>query len=213
MTTPNTNQPKGDQLQLQTAQTAISANIPAKSTVMVGGVSYTQAQLLAYITSLLAPILAAQAAKQAFTAAAETKAQNGPTTHTFLVELHAAMVTLFGRSSPILVQFGYTPYKAKAKKSAGETVVTTAKVKATKLKLGTKTPSQKAALLASPTPAFAVSNDGTVTLVGAGSSAPASAADNTSGSAGSTSSNGANGVSTPASTAGSSTPPSGSSQA
>jgi hypothetical protein len=209
MSTSNSNQPKGAQLQLQTAQTAIPANIPAKSTVVVGGVSYTQAQLVAFITTLLAPILAATAAKQSFATAVQARKQNQPTVKTFLVEFRAAIVALFGRGSPVLAQFGFTPHKAKTT-TGGKNVVKAARAKATRAKLGTKGSQQKAQILAPQPPAFTVASDGTVSLVtasDASSPAPASAANTT---AASTSSTGANGASNPGSTAGSNAAPSGS---
>jgi hypothetical protein len=194
MPTTNNNQPKGAQLQLTTAQTAVPANIPAKSTVVIGGVSYTQAQLVAYITTLLAPILAAQTAKQSFAAAVLARKQNQPTVQTFLAELRAAVIALFGRGSPVLAQFGFAPHKAKTA-TAGKTVVKAAKSLASRAKLGTKGPKQKAQILAQPPPDFSVAPDGTVSLVtasDASSTAPATSASN------------------PGTTAGSSTTPSGS---
>jgi hypothetical protein len=207
MTTTNNNQPKGAQLQLTTAQTAVPANIPAKSAVVIGGVSYTQAQLVAYITTLLAPILAAQTAKQAFAAAVLARNQNQPTVQTFLAELRAALISLFGRGSPVLAQFGFTPYKAKTSTS-GKNVVKAAKSLASRAKLGTKGPKQKAQILAPQPPAFTVSSDGSVSLVTTGdasNSAPASAPNTA---AASTSDTGASGASNPGSNAGSSTAPS-----
>ena len=207
MTTNNSNQPKGDQLKLTTAQTAVQANIPAKSTVVIGGVSYTQAQLVAFITTLLAPILAAQNAKQAFATAVQARKQNQPAVQTFLVEFRAAIVALFGRGSPVLAQFGFAPHKAKTK-SAGKTVVKTAKTLATRKLLGTKGPQQKAQLLAQQPPAFTVSSTGVVSLTGGDASSPAPASKAAPSSA-STGSAGANGASNPA-PAGSTTTPSGS---
>jgi hypothetical protein len=208
MTTSNNNQPKGAQLQLTTARTAVSATIPAKSTVVIGGVSYTQAQLVTYITTLLAPILAAQTAKQSFTAAVLARKQNQPTVQTFLVQLHAALIALFGRGSPVLAQFGFTPYKAKTSTS-GKNVVKAAKSLASRVKLGTKGPKQKALILAQQPPAFTVSSDGSISLATTGdasSTAPATSAANPT--AASTGSNGASGASNPGSPAGSTTTPS-----
>jgi hypothetical protein len=209
MPTINNNQPKGAQLKLTTAQTAVPANIPAKSTVVIGGVSYTQAQLVAFITTLLAPILAAQAAKQSFAAAVLARKQNQPTVQTFLAELRAAVIALFGRGSPVLAQFGFTPHRATTS-TAGKTVVKAAKSLASRAKLGTKGPKQKAQILAQPPPAFSVDSEGTVTLVpqsDASTTAPGSSASTT---AASTSSTGASGASNPVSNAGSSNTPSGS---
>ncbi len=208
MTTTNSNQPKGDQLKLTTAQTAVPANIPAKSAVLIGGTSYTQAQLVAYITRLLAPILAAQTAKQAFAAAVQARKQNQTAVKAFLSQLRAALISLFGRGSPVLAQFGFAPHKPKTT-TAGKTVVKTAKALASRKKLGTKGPQQKAQILARPPPAFSVAPDGTVSLVSDGdasSTAPAASATT----AATTSNTGASGASTPGSSAGSSNTPSGS---
>ena len=193
MPTTNNNQPKGAQLQLTTAQTAVPANIPAKSAVVIGGVSYTQAQLVAYITTLLAPILAAQTAKQSFAAAVLARKQNQLAVQTFLAEFRAALIALFGRGSPVLAQFGFTPHKAKTTTS-GKNVVKAAKSLASRAKLGTKGPKQKAQILAQPPPDFSVSATGKVTLASddASNTAPATSASN------------------PGSTAGSSNTPSGS---
>ncbi len=165
MTNPKNNQPKGDELKLLTAQTATQANIPAKSTVVIGGVSYTQAQLLAKIASLLAPYQPARDAKQALAAAVLAKKQNQPAVQTFLVEFHAAMVALFGRGSPLLAKFGFNPHKAKAT-SGGKNVVKGAKAKRTRELRGTLTPTQKAALKAPADTTATVSSTGTVTPAG-----------------------------------------------
>jgi hypothetical protein len=203
MTTLNNNQPKGDEVKLTTVQKAVLANIPAKSAVTVGGTSYTQAQIVALITNLLVPYSAARVAKQASTAAVQAKQKNEPAVKTFLVEFRAAMIALFGRSSPILAQFGFNPTKAKSTTS-GKNVVKAAKAKATRAKLGTKGPLQKAEILAD-SPAFTVSPTGDLSLVDASSNAPATAANTPA-----TTANGASGSNNPGSPAGSSTAPSGS---
>jgi len=199
MTIQKVTPPKGNELILTTALTAVPANIPAKSTVVIGGASLTQAQIVTQVTTLLAPFQAARAAKLAFTAAVLARKQNDPAVQTFVAEFKAAIISLFGRSSPILAQFGFTPHKARSPTSGGKNVVRAAKVQATRAKLGTKGPQQKAQLLAQQPPAFTVSSTGEVTLVGGGASstAPAPAASNTA-----TSTAG----STPASAAGSTTP-------
>jgi hypothetical protein len=200
MTTANTNQPKGDEVRLTTAQTATLANIPAKSPIVIGGVSYTKAQIVALFTTLLAPYAAARAARQAATAAVQARVSNQKKVQTFLAEFRSAIVALFGRSSPILAQFGFNPVKAKSP-NTGKNLVKTVRLKATRAKLGTKGSEQKAQVLAQPLPDFSVSATGGISLAtpsDASSTAPASAANTTSGS---TSSNGANGASTPASTA------------
>jgi hypothetical protein len=191
MTTSKVSPPKGNELLLTTALTAVPANIPANTVIVIGGVSYTQAQLVAYLTTLLAPYLAARAAQLAFTNAVTARNNGKPTVQTFGAEFKAAIVALFGRSSPILAQFGFTPHKAKAR-TAGESVVTAAKGLASKKKLGTKTPKQKAQLLAPEPPAFSVGSDGKVILANGGAgTAPASAATPPAGSASNTGANGA----------------------
>jgi hypothetical protein len=206
MTTSNSNQPKGDQLQLTTAQTAIPANIPVKSTVVVGGVSYTQPQLVALITTLLAPILAAQTAKQSFAAAVKARKQNQTAVRTFLVEFHAALVALFGRGSPVLAQFGFNPSKPRTT-TGGKTVVKTAKLLASRAKLGTKGPQQKALILAQQPPPFSVASDGKVALLPQDDASPAPAISVANTPAGA-SNTGASGSSNPGSNAGSNNTPS-----
>ncbi len=149
---------------------------------------------MAYITTLLAPILAAQTAKQAFATAVQARKQNQTAVKALLSQLRAALISLFGRGSPILAQFGFAPHKPRTT-TAGKTVVKTAKALASRKKLGTKGPQQKAQLLAQQPPAFSVASDGTVTLVSGGdasSTAPATSASTT---AASTSSTGASGAS------------------
>ena len=177
--TNNNNQPKGDELKLLTVQTAVQANIPAKSTVVIGGVSFTQAQLVAKIAALLAPFQPARDAKQALAAAVLAKQQNQPAVQTFLVELHAAMVALFGRGSPLLAKFGFNPHKAKVT-SGGKNVVKAAKAKRTRQMRGTLSPTEKAALKAPADTTPVVSPTGEVSVAGpaaqnsASGSAPAS---------------------------------------
>src|SRR5208282_2884743 len=102
-------------------------------------------------------------AKQAFAAAVLARRQNQTTVQTFLAELRAALITLFGRGSPVLAQFGFVPHKAKTT-TGGKTVVKTAKILASRKILGTKGSQQKAQLLAQQPPAFSVSSTGVVTL-------------------------------------------------
>jgi hypothetical protein len=197
MTLQKTTPPKGNELILTDALTAVPANIPAKSAVTIGGVSFTQAQLVAQVTTLLAPIQAARVAKLAFTAAVLARKQNDPAVQTFVANFKAAIIALFGRGSPVLAQFGFTPHKPRTT-TAGQTVVKTARAKATRAKLGTKGPQQKAQLLAQQPPAFSVATDGTVSLVTVGdasSTASASVANTT---PVSTSNTGATGSSTTA---------------
>jgi hypothetical protein len=211
MTIQKTTPPRGNELTLTNALTAVPANIPAKSTVVVGGASYTQAQLVAAITALLAPIQAARNAKLAFNGAVLARTQNDPAVQTFVANFKAAIIALFGRGSPILAQFGFTPHKPTVM-TAGQKVVKAARAKATRAKLGTKGPQQKAQLLAQQPPAFQVAPDGTVSLLpdgDASNTAPASAA-NTPASTGSSNADGASGSSNPGSTAGNGNTPSGS---
>ena len=116
------------------------------------------------------------------------KKANEKVAKTFLVEFRAAMVALFGRSSPILAQFGFIPTKPRTL-TTGQSLVKTVKAKATRQKLGTKGVKQKAAALAQQLPPFAVTSTGEVALEnGTASGPPTSASAPT----------GANGASTPA---------------
>jgi hypothetical protein len=208
MTIQKVTPPRGNELTLTTALTAVPANIPAKSVVTVGGASFTQAQLVTQITALLAPFLAARAAKLAFTQTVGAREQNNPAAQTFIANFKAAIIALFGRDSPVLAQFGFTPHKPRTT-TAGQTVVQAARAKATRAKLGTKGPQQKAQILAPQPPEFTVSSTGKIALASgdASSTAPATAAETTAASAGSI---GANGASSPSSSAGSNSTPSGS---
>ncbi len=178
MATNNVNKPSGDEQRLLTIQQGIQAAIPAKSAVMVGGQSFTQAQLLAQVGQLLSPFQPVRDAKKALATAVATKKQNQPAVNSFLAEFRAAMISLFGRGNPTLADFGIQPTKAKTTTAASK-VVKAAKALATRKILGTKGSVQKAEVLAEARGTAVVVSPAGVILppAGAGESpAPASAA-------------------------------------
>ena len=183
MSNSNGNQPKGEEQKLLTAQTASQTIIPAKSTVVIGGSSYTQAQLVQKLASMQLPFQTARDARKQLEAAVLAKDQSLEAVHEFYVEFHAALVALFGRRNPVLAKFGFTPAKARAV-SGTRSVQRAAKAKRTRALLHTLGSKQKALIMAQAqqgTPAVTVSPNGEISISpapDASSSAPASAESN-----------------------------------
>lgn len=160
------NGPTVEQSRIQAAYTGTQNAIPAKSSEVVGGVSYTQPQLLAKLSGYLATYTAVQAARLQLTEALAARTAVAADAKEFLKDFKATLVAQFGRTSAQLTQFGFGPAKVAAPLTAAQKVLRTAKATATRTLLGTKGTKQKADLVkAAASPTVSVGSDGTISIV------------------------------------------------
>jgi hypothetical protein len=162
----NDSKPTAEQSRIQAAYTGTETQIPVGSSEVVGGVSYTQPQLLAKLSGYLATYTAVQSARLQLTQAIAARTAAAADAKEFLKDFKATLVAQFGRTSTQLTQFGFGPAKVAAPLTAAQKVLKAAKAKATRTLLGTKGPKVKADIVkASQSPSVSVGSDGTVSIV------------------------------------------------
>jgi hypothetical protein len=180
--------------------------IPATSNLVINGSSVTQKQLLAQLQNIANEYQAVRDAKSAYTASLQSEKGSVTADKEYMLQFHAAIVAYFGRQSPQLAQFGFTP--AKPKKLTGAAIVSkTAKAAATRELRGTLGPKEKQAVKATSTPSVTVSNGKISTASPTAPATPAASASSTAAVGSSAAPVAPSGTSnTPATTAGSTTP-------
>jgi hypothetical protein len=162
----NGSKPTAEQLQLQAASTGTQSLIPVKSSEVVGGVSYTQPQILAKLAGYLATYTAVQNLRVQLTQAIAARTTAAAAAQEFLKDFKVTVVAQFGRLSPQLAQFGFGPAKVAAPLTAAQQVIKTAKAAATRTLLHTLGPKQKADLVkAAASPTVSVGSDGSISIV------------------------------------------------
>ncbi len=164
------NGPTGELKKLQEALDGIAKLIPTGSTETVGGLVYSQPQLLAKVEGFIKSFtdlldLRAQYATQ-FHKALAVRVQAAADGREFLKDLRAALIARLGRGAPELAQFGFAPEKPRTPLTSAQKVQKLAKAKATRDRLGTKGKRQRAeALKALNEPRLSVGSDGTISIV------------------------------------------------
>ncbi len=162
----NDSKPTAEQLRIQAAYTGTQNAIPAKSSEVVGGVTYTQPQLLAKLSGYLATYTAVQSARLQLTQAIAARTAAAADAKEFLKNFKVTIVAQFGRLSTQLTQFGFGPAKVAAPLTAAQKVLKAAKAQATRTLLGTKGPKEKADIVkASQSPTVSVASDGAISIV------------------------------------------------
>ncbi|MHB8418438.1 MAG: hypothetical protein ACYDCL_10210 [Myxococcales bacterium] len=104
---------------------------PAKSSIVVNGTALTAAQIVAKLQPILDEYQAILDARSTLQGDLQTAKANRPAEHELIMQLHAALISFFGRNNPELLQFGFTPTKPKQKKATAK-VTAAAKAKATR---------------------------------------------------------------------------------
>jgi hypothetical protein len=186
--------------------------IPATSSLVLNGSSVTQKQLLVQLQNIADEYQAVRDAKSAYTTALQAERSSVTADKEYMLQFHAAIVAYFGRQSPQLAQFGFTPTKP-VKVTGAESVSKAAKAAATRELRGTLGSREKQAVKATETPDVTVSNGKVSVTPSTAPATPAATASNTAATAApaapsvtAASSTAASNGSTPASPAGSSTP-------
>ena len=131
--------------------------MPPKAIVVVSGGPMTQVQILAKLQAILDEYQAIHDARAALQGKLQSAKGNRSDEHEFLMQLHGALVAYFGRKSPELAQFGYTPTKQKQTTSAKNTAAA-AKRSVTRKMRHTMGSKEKQQVKAAVTPDVAIIN-------------------------------------------------------
>jgi hypothetical protein len=170
---------------------------------VINGSSVTQKQLLVQLQNIADEYQAVRDAKSAYTTSLQSEKSSVAANKEYMLQFQAAIVAYFGRQSPQLAQFGFTPTKP-VKITGAEIVSKTAKSNVTRELRGTLGSKEKQAVKATSTPDVTVSTGKVSTTPPTAPATPAASASSTA-TAGSTGSNPVS-TSTPAPTAGNTTP-------
>ncbi len=151
---------------LEAELTAVDAGllkiIPATTSLAINGSAMTQAQIDAQVKAYLATIEAADTAWQQYQTALAARRNMQLEAHDFFLHLKKAIIAFLGSQNPQLAEFGITPAKPMAARTAAQNVLTTAKAGLTRKARGTTSKKQKLAI--NPMegkPAVAIAPDGT----------------------------------------------------
>ena len=148
--------------------------IPAKSSLVVEGSSMTQPQVLQKLQGLVSEYEAIRDARAKLQdAITQAKSSHGDDRE-FLMQVHVAIVSVLGRKSSQLQQFGYTPMKSRVK-SASKNVEAAAKRTVTRRMRNTMGKKKKETVKASGSPVVSISN-GVVSITPSAADVPATAA-------------------------------------
>ncbi len=119
-------------------------DVPVATSWTLNGKTLTQPQIDAQLKAYLATFEALDAAEQQYQAALAARRNITVEARDFYLQLKKLVVAYFGAQSPQLADFGITPAKARAPKTAAEKVVTAAKAELTRKARGTTSKKQKA---------------------------------------------------------------------
>ncbi len=144
-------------------EAGLVANVPAGTVFTIGGVTMTQAQIVAQYQDWIGIVKAVDAAKQVYLAAVAARLGITVAARTFNKGLKAVVKEHFGSESAVLASFGIPTDKAVSITSQ-QHVVAAAKRKQTRTVRGTKGKKQKAALTVVGNPPVAIASDGTTVI-------------------------------------------------
>ena len=149
---------KGIELRLDTAYDGTQNYWPAGlSQLVVEGVGYTQASLLAKLTSITSPWVGARDAHTALRDFTQQKPDLTSAATMFLASMDASLGAQIGEYSEVLSKFGFKPKKRRKALTVEEQALKTAKAKLTRQKRGTLGSKQKAAIKETGTPTVTIS--------------------------------------------------------
>jgi hypothetical protein len=132
-------------------------DIPAKTSLTINGAAMTQAQIDAQLKSYLGTFVAADTAKSQYQTALVARRNASVSARDFYLQLKKAVVAFFGTQAAQLADFGLTPAKAKAPRTAAEIALSAAKAKLTRAARGTTSKKKKAAITpGTASPAMAI---------------------------------------------------------
>ena len=164
--------PGGFETSILKALGGVGQVIPPGSIVTVDGSKLTQPQLLQKLQQIADEYQAVRDARSALQEKLQATRTNRETDHEFFMQLHAVIVAMFGRKSPQLQQFGFTPMKPRVASSEKQ-LTAAVKRKLTRTKRHTMGKRQKQTVKANGTPDVTLSG-GVVVNVTTSPVAPAS---------------------------------------
>ena len=123
----------------------IQQHPPTTGALVIDGTTYTTAEIVSAVQSVIDAMNAAVATRAAFLEAAKTSATRFADNRAFLAGLRQVLRNQFGAAASILAVFGLTPKKA-ALKTPEVKVAAAVKAKATRTARGTKGKKQRAAI-------------------------------------------------------------------
>ncbi|MHB8417399.1 MAG: hypothetical protein ACYDCL_04950 [Myxococcales bacterium] len=133
---------------LSTLLAGIQTLIPAKSTLIVKGVTMTQAQVVTALQAVITYFSAVRTAKAALLTAIGTRKAQAKAARDLYNQIRAALVAQFGKGNPELGKFGLKVGKPPKPLTSAEKALRAAKAKVTRELRGTKGSKQKAAITA-----------------------------------------------------------------
>jgi hypothetical protein len=155
-------QPADLEAELTAVDAGVLKDIPVATSLAINGSALTQPQIDAKVKAYLATIEAANTAWQQYQTALVARRNMQLEAHDFFLHLKKAIIAFLGSQNPMLVDFGFTPAKPRAERTAAQNVLTAAKAGLTRKVRGTTSKKQKAAIKPMEgRPAVAVAPDGT----------------------------------------------------
>lgn len=107
---------RGTELRLDTVIAGLASALPASTTsLMIGRSSMAVADVVKLATALEKPWKDVRAAHAVIRGAMAHRLQDQDAARTFLAELQAALIGVFGRDSQELVKFGFVPHRPRRK--------------------------------------------------------------------------------------------------
>ena len=113
-------------------QNGVQTVIPVKSTLLVKGVSMTQAQVVAALQAILTYFSAVRNAKTSLTAAFQAKKAQLVASHALYGQLRTALESQFGKENPELVKFGLKPKTPARQLTSAQKALRAGKAKVTR---------------------------------------------------------------------------------
>lgn len=162
MTTKSTNTPTAILAKIAALVAGTTKNIVGKATITVAGTAMTAAQIVAKLAAAPPLYAAVTAARQTLTTALTVWEAALPGLRKFITQYEDALKGTFGVDSPQLQDFGISPKKAPAPRTAAQKAVSSALAKQTKAVRGPTTAKARAKVTTQGTPGLVlVSPDGT----------------------------------------------------
>jgi hypothetical protein len=152
----------------------MTKNFTAKNSLLVGGSTLTQVQILAQLAALATLIGNVADTKSAWSAAVAAMNSGDVAGSEFTANLIAAIKQAFGKGSPLLASFGIATPKPKTALTAVQKAVATALAANTRAVRGTKSEKQKLAITTSGKPGVTVVGPSGEPLLTVGPVAPGS---------------------------------------
>ncbi|HZV01411.1 MAG TPA: hypothetical protein VFF73_32155 [Planctomycetota bacterium] len=167
---------KGIELKADLAIQGLLTKLPAGVTQMlVGTTTFQLPDLIKHGQELLQPWKDVRAAHTTIKTAMVTRPSDKKNLEGFLADLKVSLMSIFGRESQSLNDFGMKPQPQKKPLTTEQKALRAAKAKLTRQQRGTLSKTQKAAIRQTQNPTVTINPDGTSVIAGANGTAPPAA--------------------------------------